>query len=241
MKKQKKRSDNMIEITTDLLLNGQMKLMQPANGYRVSIDPFIVAGLLPLSSCQNMLDVGCGVGTISLLALNKNPTIHVTAIDVDKNMCEICLHNSRENHKEINVINDDISMHSFDINSFDLVVTNPPYYNKNSHRISDGKLFANFETISLETWIISSLRSLKNGGFFAIIHVASRISEIMRILNNRVGDLRLYPIYTKADSPAKRIVIIGKKGGKGETQIMPEITVYNDDGSYTDVIKNCME
>ena len=57
--------------TDDRILNGKILLRQPKKGYRVAIDPIILASFIEPTDNQEILDVGCGVGTISLILKRK--------------------------------------------------------------------------------------------------------------------------------------------------------------------------
>lgn len=214
-----------MDLTIDAFLGGHIKILQPVCGYRAAMDPIVLSDLIQPLPGQKILDAGCGVGTISMIMKYKEPAADVFAIDTDKDMCEICRKNAELNNLKINVIEDGLEKHNFGINMFDQAVTNPPFYSKPAFRVSHDRELANFETISLKQWIISCLRPLKNGGIFSIIHAAGRVNEIINILWNRVGNMQIIPVFTKPDSPAKRVVIIGTKGSRSETRIMPGITV----------------
>lgn len=226
-----------MELTIDNFLDGKLRILQPGSGYRVSIDPIVLSGLVQVKPEQKILDAGCGVGTISLILKHREATIDVSAVDIDEDMCDICRQNAVLNDVRVSVIRGSIDECDFGVNTFDQVVTNPPFYDKSAFRVSKNRELANFETISLKTWIVACLRSLKNGGVFSIIHVANRIGELINILRNRVGNICVIPVFTRADLPAKRVVITGVRGSRSDTRIMPGVVVHNDDGTYTDVMK----
>jgi len=63
--------------------------------------------------------------------------------------------------------------------SFDHVMTNPPFFVTKtlSKPVAQGKSIANIENISLNDWIFFSLKRLKSGGSFSIIHLTERLPE----------------------------------------------------------------
>lgn len=115
--------------TDDSILNGKILLRQPKKGYRVAIDPIILASLIEPKDNQEILDVGCGVGAISLILKRKNRSAKITAIDIDENMCELCRYNSEKNSLELNVRNIGIESMPRE-NLYDIIVTNPPFFFK---------------------------------------------------------------------------------------------------------------
>ncbi|MDR2723657.1 MAG: methyltransferase [Holosporaceae bacterium] len=225
----------MIELTEDSILNGKIKLFQPENGYRVAIDPIILANFVTLKAHHKVLDVGCGVGAISLILKMKENLSEVTALDIDEEMCQICMQNSAANALDLEVINMGIEENTFlEERLFDQVVTNPPFLEKKSSRTSESKKQANVETISLTEWIRRCLNKLKSNGIFSIIHRASRLEEILSALKNTAGAINITPIFPKYNWEANRIVVQAQKSNKSETKILPGVVVHRDDGNYSD-------
>ncbi|MDR2268301.1 MAG: methyltransferase, partial [Holosporaceae bacterium] len=185
-----KQMNNVVtmELTNDRIFNGQLTLLQPKNGYRIALDPIILSNFVQLQAGQSLLDVGCGVGAVSLIIKLKNPTARVTAIDVDADLCDLCLCNAKKNSLEIDVVNS--ALENFSLPGqyfFDYVVTNPPFFRECSHRVSTAKRVANFETIGLSEWITLCLKKLKNRGIFCIIHRPARLGEILTSLEQKTG------------------------------------------------------
>ena len=94
----------MNDVTEDYILNKAIRLWQPKHGYRVAIDPIILAHEVNIIPKQKILDVGSGVGTISLILKYKDPSQNLFAIDIDPLMCKLCEKNARENNLSINLI-----------------------------------------------------------------------------------------------------------------------------------------
>ena len=52
--------------TEDKLLDGRVTLLQPRKGYRVAIDPVLLAAAVPARLGDHVLDLGSGTGAASL-------------------------------------------------------------------------------------------------------------------------------------------------------------------------------
>lgn len=215
------------EFTRDRIWNGAISLIQPKKGYRVAMDPIILASQVNLKNgSDKVLDVGCGVGAISLILKKKYPLAQITAIDIDEKMCNLCRCNAQQNSLELNVINVGIENFVALTGLYDYIVTNPPFFRKQSSRISSTKLTANFETMELHTWITLCLKKLRNGGIFSIIHEASRIADILEAIGKKSGAIKILPIFsTDKSNNAKRVIVQCTKGSKAETQIMREVNL----------------
>ena len=121
-------------------------------------------------------------------------------------------------------------------NSFDLVITNPPYLESNSSNPSPEKRknSANVETeVDLGTWLNFSAKFLKPGGNISLIHRADRLDHILTLMRTSFGGLSVYPLWPKTGRPAKRVIVSGIKGSASPTKILPGATIHDADGSYT--------
>ena len=52
--------------TEDSLLGGKIMMRQPVQGYRVAIDPLLLAASISVEPGESVLDVGAGVGAAGL-------------------------------------------------------------------------------------------------------------------------------------------------------------------------------
>jgi tRNA1(Val) A37 N6-methylase TrmN6 len=233
-----------MELTEDYILDGKIFLLQPREGYRVAVDPVIFSHFINIERGRRVLDVGCGAGAISLILKWQAPDSEVFAIDVDKNICEVCVENAQRNNLKINVINIGIERiqthHELKDIEFDYVVTNPPFFDSKSSRVSSMKRIANFETVELKDWVSFCLKKVKNNGEFAIIHCASRIDDIFSAVRGKIGAVEIIPIFPKYGSDAKRVIIKGRKGSKSPAKITSGLILHNDDGEYSETTEKIL-
>ena len=54
------------KFTIDSFLGGKLQIKQPARGYRIGIDTVLLASATKPKADATVLDLGCGVGGISL-------------------------------------------------------------------------------------------------------------------------------------------------------------------------------
>jgi tRNA1(Val) A37 N6-methylase TrmN6 len=61
--------------TEDGLLGGSVRLIQQAGGYRVAIDPVLLAAAVPAAAGDHVLDAGAGVAAAALCLAARVPGV----------------------------------------------------------------------------------------------------------------------------------------------------------------------
>lgn len=225
--------------TLDNFLGGRIKLVQPSDGYRAGIDPIFLAACLHPKPHEKILDVGSGVGVASISLAVRCPLSKIIGLEVQPDLVQLALKNIQANQLEdrVEMINGDLLSPPalFKLNSFDQLMTNPPYYEYNRSQSSPipGKAQANTETVNLGKWIKACLKFLKPKGVFTMIHRAERLTEILYHLRSRVGDLVVYPLWPGPSKNARRILIQGRKNIRGELRLAQGITLHGGAEKYT--------
>lgn len=227
-------------LTRNNLLGGKVSLWQPAVGYRVAIDPVLLAASLEPRTGARVLDLGCGVGAISLCLLARRPDLGVVGLELNPDLVKIARRNASENG-----VSDRLEIHQGSVtappreipaDSFDIVVTNPPYLEAGRATASpdDARQTANMEsTADLQAWITAATLLLKNKGRLALIHRADRLDHILALLRGGFGEIIIDPLWPKAGVPAKRVIVQARKGVSSPTQLRPGTVLHLDDGHYT--------
>lgn len=231
---------DVIETT---LLRGQVKLLQPREGFHASMDTVLLAAACAMRDGQRLLDVGCGVGSAGLCVALKNNNINLFGIDIFENNILIARQNAQLNgvadrsHFQCkSLIQDTV----FEDNFFDCAITNPPYQAGGKHTPSshEQKSLAHGEDasgITLEKWCKYLHKKLKQGGTMVMVHRADRLDEIIRVLTGRrwFGSLVVMPVHSRAGDPAKRVLVSARKERYAPIVIKPALVMHNADGSYT--------
>ena len=89
---------------------------------------------------KSVLDIGAGTGLLSLMLAQKNPEMKIDAIEIDKDAAEQAKVNSGSSpwKEQINIIQADVKEYSFE-KEFDLIISNPPFYEKEIRSATDSK------------------------------------------------------------------------------------------------------
>ncbi len=74
-----------------------------------------------------IIDIGTGSGCIAVALAKNLPKVKVFALDVSEEALQVARRNAERNEVEINFINEDILGEVSVDNTFDIIVSNPPY------------------------------------------------------------------------------------------------------------------
>lgn len=74
---------------------------------------------------NNLLDVGCGYGTLGVVLKKMNPASKVTMVDVNPRALELAVINAEKNETEVDIRQSDI-YENVSENNFTDIITNPP-------------------------------------------------------------------------------------------------------------------
>ncbi len=235
----------MIEYTNDYLLDKKVKIFQPVNGYRASTDAVLLSSLVRIKNGDGILDVGSGTGAISLCLAHRlqNLNPQITGLEIQPELAELSNASAQANGFSARFLNCDIRQKISGLNggSFDHVITNPPYAEKDMPSPYTGKATAhNFSDFTLTAWINFCLRMTKPQGYFYIINRAEAIDEILAAVHKKTGDIQIIPVFSKPRQNAKRIMIIARKASRSPAIIHQGITIHTPNGTYTPQAQNIL-
>ena len=226
-------------VTVDKILRGKISIIQLKKGFRYGFEAVFLAsfvnGYLKKFKKKkiSLVDVGSRVGTISLIIAYHNNEINITAIENNDNYLQIANENIVINNfqKKISVIQGDIfNIDNHLINKFDIVVTNPPFYDQQQKK-SENELdnYAK-RIINYESWIENSLKLLKDKGIIFLIIPTGLLEKSLKTLGKRTGSFKIFPIWPNQKHSSKRLILFAKKGGVSPTELMPGLRLFNKQG-----------
>ncbi|MBW1972924.1 MAG: methyltransferase [Deltaproteobacteria bacterium] len=225
--------------------NGCLTVIQKKEGYRYSIDAFLLASFVKIRKNERIIELGTGCGIISLLLALKEKRARIVAVEIQKNLFELAKKNVQINKLDniIDLLNIDLRdlPTIFPPDSFDLVISNPPYRKLNSGRINPDpeKAIARHElfvSVSDITKIAKYL--LKKRGKVFFIFPAIRFSAISKaMVENSIIPSRLRSVHSYKDENATLILIEGRKEGGEGMVIQPPLIIYNKKREYSSEMK----
>ncbi len=234
--------------TCDAFLDGRVHLRQPQRGFRSGLDAVFLAAACPAKAGNHVLEAGCGAGAASLCLLARIPEAKVTGVEIDPGLAGLAHDNAAANGKSesFESINADVTaswaeLHAAGLrpDAYDHVIANPPFFSHGRSRpAKEGRATARaMPEGGLDAWLRFLAATAKPSGTCTVIHTAEALPELLSAFDRRFGDLRITPLYPKADAPAMRVIIRGIKGSRAPVAITPGIILHEQDGTPTAVAK----
>ena len=231
-------NDNQELYTVDFMFGKQVKLKQLTEGYRFGSDAVLLASYIPANKSL-LLDLGAGVGAVSLGIAWRHPECQIIAVEKDPVIAKLLSENIAENgmSKQVTAEHNSIEKLPKDFESrFDYVIANPPFHkpsgtrSRNKHRnlahVGDG--------IKLIDWLKSAVWACKPKGYISFMIRADRIDEVISFLHaNKMGEITMFPIWPVQGNPANRMIVSARRGSKTGSIFLSGITLHNIDGSLT--------
>ena len=227
-------------VTADALLNGRVRLYQPARGARMSLDPVLLAGFLRPPHGR-FLDIGSGSGALSFLLLARDPAATGVAVELQSRLAGLAQRGRDENgwQDRLEIVTGDVRALVGQLGgaSFDLVATNPPYRPLRDGNISpdEERAIAHHEVaLTLEEWLDAAARAVRSGGRVAAILPADRTVEVGAAMRARdLVPVRLRPVHPHAGSPASRILVEAERASRRPLILEPGLVVHAEASRFT--------
>jgi tRNA1(Val) A37 N6-methylase TrmN6 len=221
---------------SDSLLDGRVKVAQPADGYRVAVDAVLLAAAVDVAEGARVLDLGCGVGSVGLCLAWRRPDLVITGLDREPVFATAARANV-----ETNGFGDRLHIVEADMRDplpqkFDAVAMNPPYLKAGAATVSAHPLKAAATAESdakLADWIAAARDALKPGGILTLIHRADRLDDVLSGVSRSFGGIAILPIHPKRDRPAKRIILRAQLGSAEPLAILPGLVLHEENGTFT--------
>jgi tRNA1(Val) A37 N6-methylase TrmN6 len=224
------------DVTEDALLGGRVRLLQPARGYRVAVDAVLLAAAIDAAEGDRVLDLGSGVGAVSLCLAARAPGCNVVGVELQPHLAELAERNANLNDMAARVrtiVHDLARPLPDDLGQFDHVVTNPPYL---AAAVADpspdaAKALATVESSAdLVRWLAVATMAAKPAGTLLVIHRSDRLEEIAGHLERMGwGDL-----VVKRLPPAARVLVRARRANRPVRREASPLVLHRPGGGYTD-------
>ena len=217
-----------------------MYLYQPTEGYAYNSDSiFLYDFIASFKPKGKLLDVGCGVGIISLL-LTRDFKIETTIIDKQELMLKYAKHNYELNQLMVESYLGDFTKSLHDM-KFDFVVSNPPFYDANVTQSQNEHLntarYAHH--LPIEDFISKVKKVLNPRGRFIFCYDAKQVDRLLHTLKkNKINPEVMRFVHSKIDRDSKLVMIAARMNSKSLMKVMPPLIVFDEDSNYYEEAKS---
>jgi tRNA1(Val) A37 N6-methylase TrmN6 len=228
------------QVTYDSLLRGRIRLVQPARGFRSSLDPVLLAGFLA-PPYGRFLDIGCGTGALSFLLLALDPGASGVAVESQPRLARLAARGAAANGfgGRLEVRGEDARHTPLPPAAFDLVATNPPF-----RPVGQGPLPPDPEraaahhevTLALEDWVAIAAGALGPGGRLGVVFPASRAEELAAVCRARgLAPTRRRLVIPRAGEPPGRVLLEARHGPPRPHDEEAPLVVHGEEGYTAEV------
>jgi tRNA1(Val) A37 N6-methylase TrmN6 len=228
----------------DAVLGGRLRLRQPPRGaHRAGTDAILLAHSLTPAPGMAVCDLGAGTGVVGLACAVLSPGLRITLVERDPTLAVLARENAALNAVEARVIEADILAPAgeriaagLEPDSFDCVLTNPPFFEDGRYRRSPDPQRAaahGFGADDLDGWLRTCASILRPGGQIGLIHRAEALPRCLQGLDRRFGGVAVQPIHARAGAPAIRVLIRATKGSRAPFVLAAPLILHESDGRFT--------
>lgn len=239
------REDEKIE---DLQCKG-LRIIQNKKWFCFGMDAVLLTNYCDIKNNSKIADLGTGTGIIPILLSGKRDYSKAYAIEIQEEVAEMARRSVELNNLQdkIEILNIDLkeTLDYLEPNSFDAVISNPPYKLTNSGIVNptDKKAISRHEIkCTLEDVISTAAALLKQYGRFYMVHRPDRLADIMYLLRKyKLEPKQIRFVHSRAAAKPNMILIRASKNGNPELKFDPPLYIYDDKGDYTDDVYEIYE
>ena len=220
-----------------------MFLYQSTDGYCYNSDSiFLYDFISSFHPKGDLLDVGCGVGIISLL-LSRDFPVKTSIIDKQDKMLRYAVHNFALNGLEVESHLADFTELQTDCR-YDFIVSNPPFYDPRVTQSENTHVnIARYaHHLPIEQFVRKVKSLLKPKGWFVFCYDAKQIDLLLHHLRNHgINPEKVQFVHSKLDRESKLVMVAARNNSKSMTTILPPFVVFDDAGNYTPKAQHAFE
>ncbi len=186
----------------------KFNITQAKSAMKVGTDGVLLGSWVYSNQSNNILDVGCGTGLISLMLAQRNLKSTITGIEIDKTASKEAQFNINNSpwRQRICIINTSLQEFKTKI-KYDLIVSNPPFFPSNKSK--DRRTIARHtNSLSFKELIQNSVELLAETGILAVIIPKDYEVDFCEIAKScKLFCLRICYVKGNEKSEVKRVLI----------------------------------
>ncbi|MBQ9413285.1 MAG: methyltransferase [Oscillospiraceae bacterium] len=221
----------------DTLWENGPRLLPAGPAFPLSTDSVLLGDFAASVRGKALLDLGCGGGVLTVLLGVSHPGASLHAVELLPEAAERCRENLRLNGlSDAGVITGDLRSYRswWRAGSFDLAVSNPPYFPAGSGLSAPVPARAQAReerSLTLDELCAAAGWLLRWGGAFALVHRPERLSELCCAMTAAgIEPKRLRLVQHRADAAPNLILMEGRRGGRPGLRLEPPLILTGPDG-----------
>jgi tRNA1Val (adenine37-N6)-methyltransferase len=227
--------------TLDVLCDEKVRLIQKKKGYRLSMDPLLLANFVTLKRHETLLDIGTGCGIIPVYLSRKGIENRIVGIEIQEELYGLSLRNKELNGcANVTFVKGDVRTAGKDLGTFHAIVSNPPYVKERTGRKSPGqsRLLARHESaLDLPSLLAVASSLLATRGRLCVVYPAGRLAELLYTAKSLgLEPKRLRPVYSRQGEPAVLSLVECIKNGGANLLVEPALYIFAEN-DYTQEVK----
>lgn len=224
---------------TDQLWPGGYRFIFDDTLFQPCTDSFLLGSFPTLKRGEKVCDLGAGTGLLGLLLLAREPSLHITSVEIQEAACTLAQRTAALNdlQNSTTILHADLR----DVaamppaGSFDLVVSNPPYFpvGHGLRAESNARETARADSsCSLDELFAAAARLLRWGGRFALCFRPERMAELMETARqHKLEPKRLRMVQNHAGSVPSLLLLECRRGGNTGLTVDAPLLMTSENGS----------
>jgi len=209
--------------------------------FKVNTEAVLLSAWVNVNDYSEVLEIGSGTGVIALgLKQRLDEKSSITTIDIDRNAFELTQVNIELNQLE-NISAQHISLQDFCHQErkkrFDLIVSNPPYFDTPIKSFKPRNVYAKYtDSLSYSSLIGLSAKLMKTTGRIALVIPYLDIPQMVEILDsNKLRITRQLNVRTiPKKTPLRVLLEISHQAINSELREESELIIKDGRGQFTD-------
>lgn len=228
-------------ITRDAFLGGRLIVSQPRHGFRAGLDS-VLLGAAIAPDTDNLLDLGAGVGTASLVSLTLGLTGTATMVERHEETGALARRNIAENGLAcradvlaLDILEKPALRRAAGLcdNYYDAIIANPPFFGAGQGTLApeDSRADARHMPVdALDAWLRCAAGAAKAGGQIICIYPSAGLGALLAAVTPRFGAVTILPLTPRPDQPSNRVLVRAIKGSRAPLTLLASRPLHGEDG-----------
>ena len=195
-------------------------LRWPEGVFPLGGDALALGAFASVRKNWRVCDLGTGSGALLLLLKRREESLSLTGVELDPLSVRTAQENLTRNALHGEIVHGDLRTCPLPAGSFDLVISNPPYFPVNTG--DSGGPARCEERCTLDELCACAARLVRNGGRFALCHRPERLADLMCTLRKYALEPKRMKLLSHSPDHAPFLVLLEcVRQGRPGLEIVP--------------------